>query len=522
MDIDNKWLNEQLQLIQQAEFQNYNLPSNTDISQFVLQSSYCESPSVQKNKKEKIQFSILNFENLQDDESNIQPQNKKYSLERKKRNFKKSKTTTNGFLNDTATIQNNQESFRRFKSSQTQKKSEFTKQFNDYKQNCHTEIIVKYFGLKYQQTLLVNEQITAAELIVLALKRYQQDQISDKSKYEYPNFTLAYKLMGLEYSPSKFTTANDENDQLEDESIETPEIDLESKVFYQSVEILPELNSFGMDFELLKQTYRSYPEQIILLIEDTQSQTYYHIKVKKSGSLKDCQNELNRKLSKKYQKNDYYLSLKYPCINYDRGDLGEQFPINLLPLHWLVICQRSQNLQQQSYEDTSVQINLKNNNNNAIQEDNNNSTYSYRFLSLNFMQLATIEKMQLLYSYQEFNLIKYNKGCQNEIIFGLDYFDIYYFYNQKSTNKLGILKFVTMIAKQIFMEEKEKKKYKRIPLSAIRDLKQKKDKYIEIYYELNDGFRKKLQFFSKNDDKNVIREVFSKLEYLVSVQQQND
>lgn len=49
-----------------------------------------------------------------------------------------------------------------------------------------------------------------------------------------------------------------------------------------------------------------------------------------------------------------------------------------------------------------------------------------------------------------------------------------------------------MIAKQIFIEKKEEKKQKRIPLSVITDLKQKKDKYFEIHYELSDGFRKKL------------------------------
>lgn len=43
----------------------------------------------------------------------------------------------------------------------------------------------------------------------------------------------------------------------------------------------------------------------------------------KNGNLKDCLNELNRKLTRKYFKNDYYLSLKYPCVNYDCGDLGE-------------------------------------------------------------------------------------------------------------------------------------------------------------------------------------------------------
>lgn len=42
----------------------------------------------------------------------------------------------------------------------------------------------------------------------------------------------------------------------------------------------------------------------------------------------DCLTELNRKVSRKYLKNDYYLSLKFSCVNYDIGELSEQFPIN--------------------------------------------------------------------------------------------------------------------------------------------------------------------------------------------------
>lgn len=42
----------------------------------------------------------------------------------------------------------------------------------------------------------------------------------------------------------------------------------------------------------------------------------------------DCLNELNKKVSKKYLKNDYYLSLKFSCVNYDYGELNELFPIN--------------------------------------------------------------------------------------------------------------------------------------------------------------------------------------------------
>ncbi|CAK87009.1 unnamed protein product (macronuclear) [Paramecium tetraurelia] len=524
MYIDNEWLDQQLQQVQQMDFQNYNLPSNTDISQFVLQQSQGETPSLGQKKKEEIEFSLLNLENFEDDEQNKYSHNKKYQLEKKKKNFKKCKTTTNGFaLDDTDLFQTEQESFKKWKSSQVQKRSEFTKQFNDYKQNYQTEVVVKYFGSKYQQTLLVSDQIIAAELIVLALKTFQQDQFSDKSKYEYPNFTLAYKLVGTEISPTKFTCTNDENfendsNKLDDESLENPEIDLESQVFYKTVELVPGLNSFGLDFQFIKQTYLSHPEFLILLIEDPKSQTFYHIKVKKTGNLKDCQNELNRKLTRKYLKNDYFLSLKYPCVNYDCGDLGDQFPIDQLPLHWLVIYSRSSNLQQESLDDANVPN--KNNINNL--QENNNPSSSCRFLSLDFMQLAIVEKMPLLYGYQEFNLTKYDKGCLNEIVFGIDYFDIYYYYNEKQSKKNGILNFIYMIAKEIFIEKREKKKFKRIPLNVITDLKLKKDKYFEIQYELSDGFKKKLQLFSRNDDKNVIREVFSKLEYLVSIQQFNE
>ncbi|CAD8081491.1 unnamed protein product [Paramecium primaurelia] len=520
--IDNEWLDQQLKQIQQVDFQNYNLPSNTDISQFVLQQSYGETPSLQQNKKDEFEFSLLNLDNLEDDEQNKYSQNKKYQLEQKKKNFKKSKTTTNGFaLDETDLFQTEQESLRKWKSSQIQKKSEFTKQFNDYKQNCQIEIVVKYFGSKYQQTLLVNDQIIAAELIVLALKTFQQDQFSDKSKYEYPNFTLAYKLIGTEITPAKFAFTNDENFdndsfKFDDESLENPEIDLESQVFYKTVELLPGLNSFGLDFQFIKQTYLTNPEFLILLIEDPKSQTFYHIKVNKNGNLKDCQNELNRKLTRKYLKNDYYLSLKYPCVNYDCGDLGQQFPINQLPLHWLVIQSRSSNLLQESIDEANI-VSNKNNINNL--QENNNQSNSCRFLSLDFMQLATVEKMPLLYGYQEFNLLKYDKGCFNEIIFGIDYFDIYYQYNEKQSKKIGIINFIYKLAKQIFLEKSEKKQYKRIPLNVITDLKQKKEKYFEIHYELFDGFKKKLLFCSRNDDKNVIREVYSKLEYLVSIQQ---
>ena len=33
--------------------------------------------------------------------------------------------------------------------------------------------------------------------------------------------------------------------------------------------------------------------------------------------------------------------MKYSCVNYELGDINENFPVHQLPLHWLLIKERS-------------------------------------------------------------------------------------------------------------------------------------------------------------------------------------
>ncbi|CAK93186.1 unnamed protein product (macronuclear) [Paramecium tetraurelia] len=521
--IDNDWLAKQLENVQQIDYQNYNLPSNTDISEFVLQQSVGESPFIQQQKRDPVDFSLIKLEKLEEAQQINYTPKKQYTSATRKQNYKKCKTTTTGFaIDENDANKNDSDTLRKIKSSQVQKKSEFTKQLNIYQQNFSIQIQVKYFGTQYQQIISVDESIRAAEFIVLALKRFASDPKSDKSKFEYQNFSLAYKLVGQDLSPTKYTYNNDENFDndsiiLEEESLERPEIDLESQLFYKMVELLPTTTNFGLDFQTIKQTFISNPESIILLIEDPQSLIFYHIKVNKKGTLGDCLVELNRKVSKKYLKNDFYLSLKFSCVNYDFGELNEKFPINQLPIHWLVIIQKARNNLLDSQEEVSM-ANIGRTLNNTIHENMRGSN-SCGFLSINFMQLATVEKLPLLYSYQEFNLIRAYKEQLIDVILGIDYFDLYYTFNQKQAKKVGITKLVSNLIKSLFVQETEKKKYKRIPINAITDLKQQEEKYFEIYYELQDGYQKTIKFFSKNDDKIVFRDAFTKLEYLVSIQQ---
>ncbi|CAD8068516.1 unnamed protein product [Paramecium sonneborni] len=521
--IDKDWLSKQLENVQYIDYQNCNQPSNTDISEFVLNQSVGESPFIQQHKRDPIDFSLLKIEKLEDYQQINYTPKKQYSSAKRKQNYKKSKTSTTGFaLDKNDENQNDIETLKKIKSSQIQKKSEFTNQLNQYKQNFSIQIQVKYFGTQYQQIISVDESIRAAEFIVLALKKFASDPNSDKSKFEYQNFTLAYKLIGTDISPSKYIYNNDENfdnDSIiqEDESLEQPEIDLESQLFNKMVELLPSTTNFGLDFETIKQTFVSHPQSIILLIEDTQSQIFYHIKVDKKDNLGDCLIELNKKVSKKYLKSDYYLSLKFSCVNQDYGELNELFPINQLPIHWLVIILRVKDQISESLEEVSM-ANICRTFNNTINE-NMSASNSCRFLSLNFMQLAKVEKLPLLYGYQEFNFIIIQKGQQNDVVLGIDYFDLYLTYNQKQSKKLGIIKSVSNIIKSFFIQKVAQKPYKRIPINAITDLKQHEEKYFEVFYELQDGYQKQMKFLSKNDDKTVFREAFTKLEYLVSIKQ---
>lgn len=64
------------------------------------------------------------------------------------------------------------------------------------------------------------------------------------------------------------------------------------------VELIPSNKSFGLELDTIKLTFQEHPEYIILLIEDPTKEIFYHIRVHKSGILKDCLEELNNKVSR--------------------------------------------------------------------------------------------------------------------------------------------------------------------------------------------------------------------------------
>ncbi|CAK79542.1 unnamed protein product (macronuclear) [Paramecium tetraurelia] len=397
------------------------------------------------------------------------------------------------------------------------------------------EVQIKYLNSEYSKMIIVDENILVCELIVLAIQEFQRTSKCDQNLLKYSNFSLAYKLTSFD---DFFDLCNSQADSViedktqqyqefpyvidEENSFSSKKIDLDlgQKIFYKvlNLEVVDKIR-YGIDLYTIEITKQQFPNSIILLVEDTKNEIFYNLNNRLDATLEDIYNQLQRRSGNKYNKNDWYFNLKFPCINIDyKEPLHFQFPLHLLPIHWLQISFKFDNI-----HNTAA---------GSIRELYNQSGVKDSFIisqSLTDMN-CQIEKKLEMFNYKEFKVIKLeNDGYQNEVVIGIDYFDFYFSYLTTKNSKFSLYKLAKCFV-QIVLENHQSgqtKDYKRIPTSSILSILLQDNQKIEIKYQKNEDKVKKLKFIlpkrdeseeepKKKDEKIInINEIVQKLSYII-------
>ncbi|CAD8087897.1 unnamed protein product [Paramecium sonneborni] len=451
-------------------------------------------------------------------------------------------------------IVNNFEQIRKQKSIITQNIGQIGKQ--------HLRTIqVKYFKTNLSKVLFIEKDMTAIEFIVLALKEYSLERRFDQNLYEYKNYSLAYQLETLEdqmeidedrfRKPLQRTKSFVEKDEdniaarrascneraisskveysFEDIEDKTITIDYPAVLSCKQVEIVVNSScqiTFGIDLLTLKKTYELFPQYIILLIEDAQSQSNQQIRCLNTSTLQNVFDSLNNGPIYKRSLQDYYLRLKYPCIHTDILPLSLNTPINELPIHWLVL--------EKKYIIESQQSNL-------IDISNKFSNFKQQnyleegLLSYNpqdsAFKIESKHYLSQIYSYQEFQLMQQKKKQQFQVILGIDYFDIQIIKVNQQNNQFSHTSLFQCIKNYIVeMFDNHKKSEKTIKLKSIKkwylDLKQYK--FYFIYKNSVCNFQQLCFFPQQSNDKrtqakfnNQFFEIYKKLDKLLEVRKKS-
>ncbi|CAK73767.1 unnamed protein product (macronuclear) [Paramecium tetraurelia] len=428
--------------------------------------------------------------------------------------------------------------------------SNFSRMFLTNIRQLQKPIQVHYFRSTITKVLVIDQDMLAAEFIVLALKQFQNDVKLDQSLYEFPNYSLAYQIEGqddqqdldeFQYrrQPQRYKSFGSLEDKMksrreslneidydqkpvsqfeislgEDNDDRIIQIDLESPMrYYKSVDIVPILDSTQLDFDLqmAKIVYQQHPNHILILIEEPISKGRFHIKI-----------QPNMKANKKYRTTDYNLILKYPCIHMSTEPINLKIPISKLPIHQLILTQKFQNEANRSLRQFQDSYTININKDTIFSRSINKS---YRFLQEEGKSNEYTDKVRTLYSYQEFQLLKIDKQFRNNVILGIDYFDLYYSYTQERQRKFTLGKFCKSISQYLIEEPIVQKDYRRLPLNKILNVESTKDFELIISYEKSQNYKKQIHFgIDLNQEKSkidlqqkTIMNAYNKLEYLVDL-----
>ena len=93
---------------------------------------------------------------------------------------------------------------------------------------------------------------------------------------------------------------------------------------------------------MAKKAYEINPEEIIILIEDPEIKKFTHEKVNKEHNVEVLIDKFLAGPRTHYNKVEYALFLKYPCLNFGADPINEKMPIKNLPIHWLTIQKKPQ------------------------------------------------------------------------------------------------------------------------------------------------------------------------------------
>ncbi|CAD8058983.1 unnamed protein product [Paramecium primaurelia] len=442
------------------------------------------------------------------------------------------------------------------------KRSNFSGIFLTNLRQQQKPIQVRYFRSTITKVLVIEQDMLAAEFIVLALTQFQNDSKLDQSLYEFPNYSLAYQIEGQddqqdldEFSyrrplqryksfgslEDKMKSRRESLDEInydqkpvsqaeisllaDDIDDKIIQIDLESPMrYYKSVDIVPILDQkqLDIDLQMVKILHQQLPNHILILIEEPISQGRFHIKIRPNQLVEELFIELSRKANKKYRSTDYQLILKYPCIHMSKEQINLKMPINKLPIHYLVLTSKFQNEIIRSLRQCNDSFTVNINKDTIFSKSANKS---YRFLQEEGKMSDSVDKVRNQYSYQEYQLLKIDKQFKNNVILGIDYFDLYYTYTQERQRQFSLGKLCKSISQILFEEPLIQKDYRRLPLNKIQNVELTKDFNLIIVYEKSQNYRKQLHFgIDLNQEKSKIdlqqksiMNACNKLEYLVDL-----
>ncbi|CAD8068514.1 unnamed protein product [Paramecium sonneborni] len=443
------------------------------------------------------------------------------------------------------------------------KRSNFSGVFLTNLKQYQKPIQVRYFRSTITKVLVIDQEMLAAEFIVLALTQFQNDIRLDQSLYEFPNYSLAYQIEGqddqqdldeftyrrplqryksfgsledmmkskreslkeidFEQKPvSQAEVSLLADDEIDDKIIQ---IDLESPMrYYKSVDIVPILDSkqLDIDLQMVKILHQQLPNYILILIEEPLNKGRFHIKIRPNQFVEDLFIELVKKANKKYRSTDYNLNLKYPCIHMGTEPINLKIPISKLPIHYLILTQKFQSEKIRSSRQCTDSFTININKDTIFSKSANKS---YRLFQEEGKTTESTDKFRNQYSYQEYQLLKIDNQFKNNVILGIDYFDLYYSYTQDRQRQFSIGKFCKQISEILFEEPLIQKDYRRLPLNKIQKIELTKDFHLIIVYEKSQDYKKQLHFgIDINQEKSkidlqqkTVMNAYNKLEYLVDL-----
>ncbi|CAD8212213.1 unnamed protein product [Paramecium octaurelia] len=507
-------------IIKSSQDSEFNLKMN----QLVRTNNQSSQSEVNENQ------ATLEINEDEKEKCNVQPQ---------KIAFKRSNSSYKEHTKSFSQVILEQEKFKRYRNNKrsaktlvliSSKRSLMTPLFRTNENKNVITVSINYLNSRYSKTLFVNKEILACELIVLALQEYKRTAEFDQNLLKYSNFSLAYQLTSFDdycdfsAQPSfKDSIVNNQimkqNDGQQYQYItdnvgmnmnrEYFNLELNSKINFKwlTLQIL-DTSTFGIDLSTIEITQKTYPTQIILLIEDTQNEIFYNLKFQENTTILDIYKQLQKRNNFKYNQSECVFLLKYPCVNVNNQEpLDIKFPISLLPIHWLII----------QYKTSSDHLN------------DPNSNYGFKKSSMMSIASSIIQKDDQLdqkalqmFNYQEYKLLKIeNNGLISEVIIGIDFFDFYYYYATKKQQKYSFYKLTKWVVQFLLQHHfsGQSKDYKRIPISSILKVGVKDNELLIIKYLKDDEKTKIIKFmFPKENqeaDKIKVKEESQKLKRII-------
>ncbi|CAD8046578.1 unnamed protein product [Paramecium primaurelia] len=479
-------------------------------------------------------------------------QKEKFNEIHHKPNLKFSNSSYQGHKKSFSQVILEQEKFKRYRNNKrsaktllliSSKRSLMTPLFKTNLQRNIIQLSINYLNSRYSKTLLVDKNILACELIVLAIQEYKKTSDFDQSLLKYSNFTLAYQLTSVDdycdfsAQPSQKDSfidnqfiKQDEDQQFQyiTDNVENNinreyfNLELNSKVNFRNLTLqISDTSIFGIDLFTIEITNKMYPTQIILLIEDTKNEIFYNLKFEENTTIQEIYNQLQKRSNFKYNQNECFFQLKYPCVNFNNQEpLDIKFPISILPIHWLII----------KYKTNQDNLNDLNNNFGF-------TTSSIKSITSSIIQKDDLidQKIQQMFNYQEYNLLKIEKNEQmSEVIIGIDYFDFYYYYTKKKQQSYSFCKITKLIVQFLLQNHQsgQTKDYKRIQISSILQIGLKNNELLIIKYLKDEDKIKKIKFMFPQENQEVqkmkmkeqsqdIQSIIDKLSFIIKERRKN-